>query len=540
MWILSRYILREHIGPFFFALSIITAMLVLNFVLQAMRYIIGKGIRLGVIMEFIVYNLAWIMVLVVPMAILVSTIMAFGRLSSDNEITAMKAGGIGFYRLIFPVLFAAGAVMIGVFYFNDQILPVANHKARILKKSIQTKRPTLSLQPGVFLDGIENYSLLVENKDEFGAAIYGVTIFDRSTQGTVRTITARQGAIEMDEASESMIVSLEDGELHEFQYSRQDQYQRMKFSAYRIVIPVENMTLKKTEENYLNDREKTVVQLMSDVEHRLDEKQRRVNTVHQILNEDPAAASGLDPRSRKILSDQVFRESWLDRISDGFMNFNLSARTDSVARETVIPLDESLRDEIMMRLRDTAGTARNETGSAGLPLELNPRFMNRLPIGEAKRDSVSKSRNANIQQLVSNLSALSNYQRMVDQLMIEVNKKYSIPVACLIFVLLGAPIGVKARKGNLGIAGGISLFFFIAYYFCLVLGEDYGDRQLLNPFFAMWFPNIILGVTGIVLTWQTASERTFGFHRVFPAIGFGIAYPFRLWRKRKKGKNENR
>ena len=115
MRILSRYIIREHIGPFFFALSIITAMLVLNFVLQAMRYIIGKGIGFGVIMEFIAYNLAWIMVLVVPMAILVSTIMAFGRLSSDNEITAMKAGGISFYRLIVPVLLIAALIMTGVF-----------------------------------------------------------------------------------------------------------------------------------------------------------------------------------------------------------------------------------------------------------------------------------------------------------------------------------------------------------------------------------------------------------------------------------------
>jgi lipopolysaccharide export system permease protein len=75
---------------------------------------------------------------------------------------------------------------------------------------------------------------------------------------------------------------------------------------------------------------------------------------------------------------------------------------------------------------------------------------------------------------------------------------------------LGAPIGVKARRGNLGIAGGISLFFFIAYYFCLILGEDYADRELLNPFFAMWFMNILLGLVGIILTYQTASETDFG------------------------------
>ena len=100
MFIVARYVIREHIGPFFFALALITSMLLLNFVLQAMRYIIGKGISMSVILEFIAYNLAGILVLVVPMSILVATIMAFGRLASDNEVTALKAGGINFFKLI--------------------------------------------------------------------------------------------------------------------------------------------------------------------------------------------------------------------------------------------------------------------------------------------------------------------------------------------------------------------------------------------------------------------------------------------------------
>ncbi len=524
MWILSRYVIREHIGPFFFALTIITAMLVLNFVLQAMRYIIGKGISLQVIMEFIAYNLAWIMVLVVPMSILVATIMAFGRLASDNEITAIKAGGIGFYRLIIPALVTAAIVMAGVFYFNDRVLPVANHKARILKKSIQTKRPTLSIQPGVFLDGVENYSLIVENKDELGSAIYGVTIFDRSANDLVRTISAKKGSIEIDESSEAMIILLEQGELHEVRYSRQDQYQRMFFDKYRIVIPVENMTLKKSDENYRNDREKTIEQLMGDVEFRLEEKQRRVNTIYRLLEKDPQAVAGLEERYRKILRESVFRDSWSDRISDGFLSLNRPARADSAAETE---LDPGLKAEIIRLMRDsTAKVSELRYGKTEVAIP-ESRLLVIPPRDPGQTDTIHQgSRSANIQQLASNLSALSNYQRMLDQLMIEVNKKYSIPVACLVFVLLGAPIGVKARKGNLGIAGGISLFFFIAYYFCLVLGEDYGDRQLLNPFFAMWFPNIALGVTGIILTYQTASERTFGLHRVFPGMIHGISRLF--------------
>ncbi|HNO12450.1 MAG TPA: LptF/LptG family permease, partial [bacterium] len=71
-------------------------------------------------------------------------------------------------------------------------------------------------------------------------------------------------------------------------------------------------------------------------------------------------------------------------------------------------------------------------------------------------------------------------------------------------------IGVKAKRGNLGLAAGISLFFFIAYYFCLILGEDLADRGLMNPFFAMWFMNFFLGMLGCVLIYQTVTEKTMG------------------------------
>ena len=95
-------------------------------------------------------------------------------------------------------------------------------------------------------------------------------------------------------------------------------------------------------------------------------------------------------------------------------------------------------------------------------------------------------------------------------------------MACIVFVMLGAPLGVKARRGNLGIAGGISLFFFIAYYFCLILGENLADRQLLNPFFAMWFMNFILGLLGLILIYQTTTETDFGFISSFRTVGTKI------------------
>jgi lipopolysaccharide export system permease protein len=505
MFILARYIIREHIGPFFFALSLITTMLVLNFVLQAMKYIIGKGISLQIIFEFIAYNLAGIMVLVVPMSVLVATIMAFGRMSSDNEITAMKASGINFITLVVPVLVLASLMTYGLFVFNDRILPVANHHARVLKKNIQTKRPTLTIEPGIYLEGIENFSMIVENKDELGSSIYGITIYDRTQRDAARTITAERGTIEIDEVDEDMILTLENGEIHEMNPRKPVNYQKVVFVKYKVVVPVENLSLKKNDETFHNEREKNISQLMEDVQRHKRERDKQLDRVIKAIEKNPELVAQLDEKGRGHFHRFFLKKSILDKVNDIMTDINLAvdtsvlklrtALTDSI-HQNLVNTDKSASDSLKKQITFPLKTLTKEDSVRAFTLALQADSAGLKAFG--------------LQQMSTALNSTNNYQRLMDQLMVEVNKKYSIPVACVVFVMLGAPIGVRARKGNLGIAGGISLFFFIAYYFCLILGENFADRQLLNPFVAMWFMNVFLGILGLVLIYQTSSEKNIG------------------------------
>lgn len=527
MFILARYIIREHIGPFFFALSLILTMLVLNFVLQAMKYIIGKGIGLQIIFEFIAYNLAGIIVLVVPMSILVATIMAFGRLSSDNEITAIKAGGINFYKLIIPVLLLSAIITYGLFVFNDQILPIANHHARVLKKNIQTKRPTLTIEPGVYLEGIENFSMIVENKDELGSSIYGITIFDKTQRESARTITAEKGTIEIEETNEDMILTLENGEIHEMNPRRHDNYQRIHFVKYKVIVQVDNLTLKKSDESFHNEREKNISQLMEDVQRHKNERDKQLDRVVKAVERNPDLVAQLDGRGKDYLQRYLLKDSFLDDINNFIVRINLSS--DTTGKKFKTELRDSLQKSIISFLKPSPDSLR-----AGKPdtWDVSKKDSSKGVLLSVKSDSAGNIAMFNIQQVTTALNSTNNYQRLMDQLMVEVNKKYSIPVACIVFVMLGAPIGVRARKGNLGIAGGISLFFFIAYYFCLILGENFADRQLLNPFVAMWFMNIILGLLGVILIYQTASEKDFGILEFAGTIFNKVYHPIK---KRVKG-----
>ena len=90
----------------------------------------------------------------------------------------------------------------------------------------------------------------------------------------------------------------------------------------------------------------------------------------------------------------------------------------------------------------------------------------------------------------------------------EVHKKYSIPVACIVFVLIGAPLGIMARHGGLAVGAGFSLVFFLVYWAGLIGGEELADRLIVTPFWAMWTPNIVVGIMGLILTYRTAHERS--------------------------------
>jgi Predicted permeases len=123
MFLLSRYFIREMIMPFFFSLLMITFLLFINFLLRAVDRFLGKGLEILTILEYLFLNLAWIIALSVPMAVLLSTLMTFGRLSEDNEINAMRASGISFLSILkAPIMFGITVATL-LIVFNNFILP---------------------------------------------------------------------------------------------------------------------------------------------------------------------------------------------------------------------------------------------------------------------------------------------------------------------------------------------------------------------------------------------------------------------------------
>ncbi|MCL5267242.1 MAG: LptF/LptG family permease [Bacteroidetes bacterium] len=430
---LSLYILKRHIGPFIFSMVTITFIFLLQFLMQSMDQIVGKGLGLGVIVQLIVYNLAWIIVLAVPMSVLVAVLMAFGGLSSYNEVTAIKGSGISLIRMMLPVLVAS----IGVFYllvlFDNDVLPDANHRAKTIMIDIRRKKPTFTIEPGQFSQEIEGHAILVRKTVPNSTELYGVTIFDFSNPQKFTTITAERGKVGFSPDMKHIVMLLYDGEVDEYDNSQPSVYQRMRFQHQQIVLSAEGFSFEESSQSAFSrgDRE-----LSADSMRSIVKGLRKTTGIFQTeLN--------------------------------GYMNGNV--------KNLILPSPNRF-------LISAAGDSARIFEQAGANIS--------SALGIAK----------------GILASINTTEREIYAYRVEIQKKYSIPFAAIVFVFLGAPLGMMTRRGNFGVSAGLSLFFFLIYWAFLIAGEKLADRELLSPFMAMWLANIVLGGLGLILTYKTSKE----------------------------------
>jgi lipopolysaccharide export system permease protein len=277
---LNRYVLTEHIGPFFFAFFIITFLLVIEMVPKIVDHVIDKDLELSVVLELVGLNLAWMLALSVPMSILVATLMAFGRLTSDHEITAIKASGISLLRIIFPLLVAASIIGGGMVHFNDQVLPDLNKRARLLWGDISAMRPTLVFRSGAFVSDIPGFLVLVDKIDHGTSRVEGVHITDNKDQEKPRIVTADWGYLEMTEHGTNMMFTLHDGEIYTMNSKEPEKDRKVSFDTYVINVSDARSELVRTSSEFRNDREMPIDQMQQKVDvaaRAIDPFRERIN-----------------------------------------------------------------------------------------------------------------------------------------------------------------------------------------------------------------------------------------------------------------------
>jgi lipopolysaccharide export system permease protein len=365
------------------------------------------------------------------MATLVATLMAYGNFSQNNEITILKSSGVSLYKTMQAPFLASIVLAFLLFLFNDQVLPDANHQARILMSDISQQKPTLSLEPGFFSQEVSRYAILVRVINPQTNELSGITIYDYTTPAKINVVTANKGKIYFTADQKNLVMDLWNGEIHEADVKDTGLYRKLIFDKHRIVMDGSQFTFHQSQGGIRGERE-----------------------------------LGVDTMVAIVANFKTERNQQLKFLADETDKYFFSKSTKASEYKNPAP---GINDQLVYaRALEKLQTAKNNITSKTRSIEFT--------------------------------------DREIEKYEVEIYKKYSIPAACIVFILIGAPLGVMVRKGGFGVAASISLLFFLIYWAFLIGGEKLAERGFFSPFIGMWAANFLLGFLGIVLTIKTNRE----------------------------------
>lgn len=454
MRLVPKYILREHVGPLLFALTTLTSLLLLNFIAKRFGDLVGKGLDWSVIGEFFLLSVPFTVAMTLPMATLIATLYAFSRLAAESEITALQANGVGLGRLLTPVLGAAAGLALLMLLFNDQVLPRANHRLSVLQGEIARKKPTFALRSQVMNEVIpRRFYLRAGRIDGATNALREVSIYDLGDFLKQRTIHADSGTLAMAPNGRDLQLTLYDGAVLESKRGAPDELQRSFFAVNHVRV--------RDVANALERRRPGEGTLKGDRELTICEMRQRVDSTARTRDSLVGLVRSVDPRVADTLP-RTAGEPWS------------RAYCDAVA--AVLP---------------------RAAGAQGAP-EASPT--------PADTPTVAPSAGAAAPIAFSLATEADLHQRRIDQLRVEIHKKFALSFACIVFALLGPPIALRFPRGGVGLVIGASLAVFAIYYVGLIAGEELADRAILSPFWAMWAANLVLLAVGLGLASRMGRE----------------------------------
>jgi lipopolysaccharide export system permease protein len=362
------YILKEILPIFLIGLMIFTVILLMDKIFKLIELIVTRGVNISQILVLLLFISPSFLIFTIPMAVLLAILLAFGRLSSDSEITAFKASGMSLYQLFLPVsIFSICAYLLTTFLVFYG-LPWGNRGFKATLYMIAQSKADIEIKERVFNDTFDGLVVYVDKVPIQGKRMEGILIYDERDQGKLITIFAREGFLSSDPKSQEVILRLLNGDIHRIEHQT-NIYQKVKFDTYDLKLEL-------------------------------------ANTFTNI---------------GKKLKD---REMSIDDIKDKM-------------------------EEMRKKGKDTT------------PLK------------------------------------------------VELHRRYAFPFACIVFGLIGVPLGIQPRRSGRSYGFIFSILIILAYYISLTASEIFAMRHTIPAFLAGWAPNFLFGSLGIYLLIKAAKESPF-------------------------------
>ena len=416
--------------------------------------LVGKGLSLKVIFEFLGWGAATILPLALPLATLLSSMMTLGTLGENNELLAIKAAGISLQRVLVPLSVVCVCISIGAFFISNNLIPVAYNNIYQLREDISRTKEEIKIPAGTFYNGIEGYILRVEERNDDTGMMHGVMVYNHTKKkGNTSLTIADSAMIKMAKGKNYLTFTLYDGTNYEETNNKQYkdtslQLQKIDFHKQEMIIELQNYAFQKSDSSRFNDQVKSM-------------------KLSQLLESQDSVGKKNEAGKQKNI--ESLRKS---------RTLRYYAQLDTVAktRYTTPFLPENL------------GKWKN------IQAEIDAAEAAKKKADEVRTTLMSYSR-----ERYYNTFTL----RLID---IEILKKFALSIACFIFFFIGAPLGALIRKGGLGTPAIISVLFFVAYWVIDISGTKLARDGAVSAFSGVFISTYILFPTGLYLTWMAIND----------------------------------
>ena len=456
---LYKLILKSFLGSFVFTFFIVIFVLLMQFLWVYVDDLVGKGLSFKILMELFFHASVTFVPMALPLAILLASIMSFGDLGEHYELVAIKASGISIWTAMRP-LFIFSIMLSGLaFIFSNSINPVAMLKFKTLLFDVRRQKLAFDIKEGIFYKDIENYVIYVDKKGKDGSTIYGVKIYDHTDRdGNCKIMVADSGMMSLSPNQRSIIFTLYNG--HNYTEDNSDKqtfkfnrpFERMSFREEQIKFSLASFDLTRSNE----DMYKSYQAMMN---------------IHQLTTALDSLERSFDQKQTK------FTQGFEQRLGNyEKARSELLATSDAPPTVHRSPLTAPLEWPLLANLdpKDRARVLEMATGTA-----------------RTAKENVS----FNSQDLGAHRLNIKKHKK-------ELHKKFTLSFACIIFFLIGAPLGTIIRKGGLGLPVVVSVLFFVIYYIISTVAERMAEFGDLNMFLGVWLSSIVILPIGLFLTFK--------------------------------------
>ncbi len=458
--------LKTFLPLFVMTFCICLFIVIMQFLWKYIDELVGKGLSVDLIAELFFYAAISMVPLALPLSILLASLMTFGNLGEHFELTAMKSSGISLLKVMKPLTVFIALVSVGAFFFQNDVQPQSQVKLWTLLYSMRQKSPTLDIPEGAIYSQIPGYNLYVKQKNPETNMLYGILIYDVSTSSVFpRIVVADSGKLSMDPSKTHLVLSLEHGNWYEdlspdatmSNELGNDMYRREAFKGKEIIIPYDDNFNRMDDETM---RQQYIGKNITELRHTMDSVGLRVDSVGDLV-------------TNELKADPVV----------GVPSVRLEHSGDTLVSVPVAPVE-------MTHVIDF--------------------------------DSLMAAQSSYIQQsaitrAISNLKMdkqnyeFKNYVTEEDRFTIrrheiELQKKFTLSLACLIFFFIGAPLGAIIRKGGLGTPIVISVLLFIVYYIIDNIGYKLAREGRWQVWQGIWLSSAVLLPLGIFLTHKAVND----------------------------------